>query len=110
MPDYNLTAKEHCLALRAALVIDAAREALDALTGLAQHCAAHGQDQQAANLLAFVLGHPDVRYDTFDYAEDLFLDLEARVCPRVIADARQFALGKTLRSVADYACALASGE
>lgn len=110
MPDYNLTEKEYRLALRAALVIDAAREALDALTGLALRYVERGLDQEAANLLTFVLRHPDVRYDTFDYAEDLFLDLEARVCPRVIEDAGQFALGKSLRSVADYVFALAGDE
>ncbi len=110
MPDHDLTAREHCLALRAALVINATREALDALTGLARHCAARGQDQQAANLLTFVLRHPDVRYDTFDDAEELFSALEARAGADVVADARQFALGKTLRTVAEYACALAGAE
>lgn len=110
MPDYDLTEKEYRIALRAALVVDAVREALDALTGLAQRLIERGHDQEAANLLAFVLGHPDVRYDTFDYAEDLFLELEGRVCPRVIEDARAFVLGKSLKSVADYALALASSD
>lgn len=110
MPDYHLSEKEHRLALRAALVVDAVREALDALTGLALRFVERGLDQEAANLLTFVLRHPDVRYDTFDYAEDLFLDLEARVCPRVIEDARAFALGKSLKSVADYVFALAGDD
>jgi hypothetical protein len=107
MPDDNLTIKDYCLALRAALVIDAAREALDALTGIARHCAQHGHDQAAVNLLTFVLRHPDVRYDTFDAAEELFFALEERAGVRVTEDARQFTLGRTLKSMADYACTLA---
>ena len=110
MTEQDPTEKIHLVALRAALVVDAVREALDALTGLAQSYAARGMEQEAANLLTFVLHHPDVRYDTFDRAEELHMDLEARACPRIFEDAQQFVLGKSLKTIAAWVFALAGDE
>lgn len=102
MPDHDPTEKDYHIALKAALAIDAVSEALDALMGLAQLHIAKGETQTGANLLLFVMNHPDVRHDTFDHAEELFLELETHVCPRVIADARAFVLGKSLATVAAH--------
>jgi hypothetical protein len=102
MAENDLAEKDYRIALRAAMAINAVGEALDVMSGLARHWLEHGQEQEGANLLVFVMNHPDVRYDTFDQAEDLFFDLESRICPRVIADAKQFILGKTLATVAAH--------
>jgi hypothetical protein len=59
----------------------------------------HGITDEAANLLAFVMAQTEVDPTTFDHAEDLFLDLEAEICPRVIWDAREFARSITLEQI-----------
>ncbi len=98
----ELTEKDYMVALRAANAIDAAGEALDAITSIAGCYLNRGQTQEAANLLAFVVNHPDVLHDTFDRAEELFFDLEERMCPRVILDAKTFAVAKSINTVAQY--------
>jgi hypothetical protein len=105
-----LTEKDYRIALKAALAINAVGEALDAMTGLAQRWLERGSTQEGANLLVFVMNHPDVRYDTFDRAEEMFLDLEARACPRVILDAKEFILGKSLATMAAHIFSLQSDE
>jgi hypothetical protein len=94
--------KDYLVALRAAIVINAASEALDAILGVAGSYLNRGMTQEAANLLAFIINHPDVLHDTFDRAEDLFLDLEERLCPRVILDAKTFAVAKSINTIAHY--------
>lgn len=98
----ELTEKDYLVALRAALAIDAAGEALDAIMNIAGCYLNRGQTQEAANLLAFVINNPDVLHDTFDRAEELFMDLEERMCPRVILDAKTFAVAKSINTVAHY--------
>lgn len=106
----ELTEKDYRAALRAAVAINAAGEALDAIVGIAGSYLNRGMTQEAANLLAFVVNHPDVLHDTFDRAEELFLDLEERLCPRVILDARTFAVGKSINTVAHYIFAMNPDE
>ncbi|MCU0476194.1 MAG: hypothetical protein MUC99_08820 [Anaerolineae bacterium] len=60
-----------------------------------------GLTTEAANLLAWVMHQPDVPYDVYDRADDLWIDLESRLCPRVIADAKQDAPITTLRGVVE---------
>lgn len=102
MSNELLPEKDYQIALRAALAINAVGEALDAMTSLAQRWLESGSTQEGANLLVFVMNHPDVRYDTFDRAEEMFLELEARACPRVLLDAKEFVLGKSLTTMATY--------
>lgn len=102
MPSYPLTEKDYRIALKAALVIDARGDALDAMVGIALHWLQRDLTQDAANLLCYVTQHPDVQYDTFDYADERWLALVSHTCPRVIEDARTFVLGKSLTSVASY--------
>lgn len=97
-----LPERDYRIALRAALAINAVGEALDAMTWLARHWLNRGSTQEGANLLAFVMNHPDVRYDTFDRADEMFLELEAQACPRVLLDAKEFVLGKSLAAMAAY--------
>jgi hypothetical protein len=97
-----LPEKDYRIALKAALAINAVGEALDAMTWLAQRWLERGSTQEGTNLLVFVMNHPDVRYDTFDRAEEMFLELEAHTCPRVLLDAKEFILGKSLATMAAY--------
>lgn len=69
---------------------------LAALVGVAELLIRDGKTDQAATLLAFVLEHPLTREETHDYAFDLFDELEATICPRVILDAREAARTLTL--------------
>ena len=102
MAQYNLSEKEYRLALQAAVVIGAAGDALDAMTGIATRFLDRGMTQEAANVLVYVVKHPDVPHYTFDYADEKFMELEATICPRVIEDARTFILGKSLNTMANY--------
>ena len=102
MAYYDLSEKEYRVALKAALVIDAVRDALDAMTGIASHLIRRDLTQEAANILTYVRSHPDVHHETFDRADEMFMALEESDCPRVIQDAREFILGKTLKTIANY--------
>lgn len=102
LPGDLLPEKDYRIALKAALAINAVGEALDTMAWLAQRWLERGSTQEGANLLVFVMNHPDVRYDTFDRAEEIFLELETHACPRVLLDAKEFVLGKTLTTMATY--------
>jgi hypothetical protein len=103
MAPYDLTEKEYRLALKTALVIEAVPDVLDAMTGIAVRWLDHEDRlQQAANVLAYVISHPDVDHATFDYADERFMELESGICPRVIHDAREFILSKSLTTMANY--------
>jgi hypothetical protein len=102
MARYDQSEQTYRVALKAALVIEAWGDALDAMTGVAACWLVRGLEEEAARLLVFVIRHPDVRHDTFDFADEAFMDLESRACPRIITDAQAFILGKSLNSMANY--------
>jgi hypothetical protein len=81
-------------------------ETLSALTDLAEVMSVHGKTADAANAVAYVMQHPDVPFDTFDRAEALWDDLELHVCPRVLADAKEWGAVQTLRGVVEAALAV----
>ncbi len=111
MTPYELSEKEYRVALKAALVIEAVPDVLDAMTGIAVRWLEQPDRlQAAANLLAFVINHPDVDHTTFDYADERFMELESSICPRVIHDAREFILSKSLNTMANYIDTLAPGK
>jgi hypothetical protein len=78
-------------------------ETLAALIDLATLMNQHGKTAEAANATAFVMNHPDVPYDTFDRAEDLWYDLELHVCPRVLTEAKEWGAIQTLRGAVEAA-------
>ncbi|MEL6268890.1 MAG: hypothetical protein AAFV33_11350 [Chloroflexota bacterium] len=49
------------------------------------------RNERTVAALVFVMEHPATDAVTRDRAEDLFLDLEAELCPRVIYDGREHA-------------------
>jgi hypothetical protein len=103
--DYQTRARELQLMIQASQQINALHEILRSLTDLADLMIEAGKKTEAANLLAYVMRHPDIRYDTFDRAEDLFLELEAELCPRVIEDAKTEARYITMRGAIESAFA-----
>ena len=73
-----------------------------ALTALAERCISSDDTQTAAEILAFLLGQIDMDADALFRAEDLFADLEGKICPRVIVDARAFAADMDLATMVEY--------
>ncbi len=72
---------------------------LATIVGIADLLMDTGNKEAAANALAFVIEHPTTSDSTRERAIDLFNDLEAELCPRVIWDARARAQEITLQQV-----------
>jgi hypothetical protein len=64
--------------------------------------AQQGLTQEAADVLAFLLRCDDVPADCHSAVADLFEELETRICPRVICDAKDFAARATLEDILEY--------
>ena len=73
-----------------------------AMTALAEDCIEIGQTQTAADILAYILCQIDADSVTLERANELFAELESRVCPRVILDACEFAAGMDLTTMLEY--------
>ena len=95
--------KEIKLVVHAAQQINAWSEILNGLTDTARLLIESDHKTEAANVLAYVMHHPDVPYDVYDRADDMFVVLESELCPRVIEDARADASFITLRGVIEAA-------
>lgn len=106
MSEFKARAKELHVVARAAYAIDAKPEVLACLTDYAALLVAHEHTTEAAHLLATILNHPDVPFDTYDRADDLWLELEGRLSARVIQDARDAGKFMTLRGAMNAAFAL----
>lgn len=89
-------------ALQAAIAMEAIAEALDVMTHIAAQYIVQGYTQEGADVLAYVLLQPETPVDTYETALELFEDLETRICPRVILDAREFARLANLTDLKDY--------
>ena len=73
-------------------------------------CIDHDMTQTAADILAFLL-QDDYAGDTIrDKAAARFDELEQRICPRVILDARSFAEGMDLPTMLEYLLDLLTPE
>jgi len=81
---------------------EAARQFHRAMIALSENCIALGQTQTAADTLAYLLLRNDIDPELLIRADELFADLESRICPRVILDARDFAAGMDLGSMLEY--------
>jgi len=103
MTDFLSTPESHWHALlRAARAVDAVADCLAALTGLAAHSIARGETQEGADVLAWVLRQPALSDETREIAQDLWDELAARMCPRVLLDAADFAAYATLDDLCEY--------
>jgi hypothetical protein len=96
--------EEHALhtQLKAALAIQSRAAAFDVMTTIAALYIAQGNTQEGADVLAFLLLQPDIAPDTLEQAQALFEELETRICPRVIWDAREFARDMVFEDMIEY--------
>ena len=72
------------------------------MLALAQRHWKAGKSQVAADTLIFILAQPDLPSQMLQEAEALFVELESRICPRVIFDAREFATGMDTQTMIEY--------
>jgi len=75
---------------------------LRAFYGLARTYWASGFAEAAAENLAFILLQDNLPLDLQESAEELLAEIESRICPRVILDARTFAAEMDLQSMVEY--------
>lgn len=75
---------------------------LRALYALSQTYWANGLADAAAENLAFILLRDNLAPDLQESAEALLADIESRICPRIILDARTFAAEMDLQSMVEY--------
>ncbi len=111
---------ERALAVFSALDFDFADDAdpseemrqrlYEALTLLAAACVARELSQSAVDILAFLLLQSDLSIAVKDIAEDMFADLEGRICPRIIYDAKEFATDMDLKTMVEYLLEILEGE
>ena len=97
------TPETHWFALlQASRAIDAASDCLAALVGLSAHWIARGETQEGADVLAWVLRHPDMSVSTQEIAQSLWDELATWICPRVLLDASEFARYATFDDICEY--------
>ena len=73
-----------------------------AILSLAEACNQRGLTQAAADILAFLMIQTDASEPVSFAAEAAFLELESRICPRIIYDAKDFAAGMDLLTMVEY--------
>jgi len=73
-----------------------------AMFAFAAACLKRDMTQTAADTLAFLLQDPEVSLTVRAQAAEIFDELESRICPRVILDARGFADGMDLPTMLEY--------
>lgn len=86
-------------ALRIAIENNQVNAALNALVAIAEQLIEQNDTERAADILALAMCYP-MSQPTHEAAEILFDDLESRLCPRVIWDARARAAEITLDDLA----------
>ncbi|MDE2859579.1 MAG: hypothetical protein OXN94_17160 [Chloroflexota bacterium] len=75
---------------------------LHSFYGLARTYWANGLAEAAAENLAFILLQDDLPPNLQEAAEALLADIESRICPRIILDARTFAAAMDLQGMVEY--------
>lgn len=93
---------DYLASIRASYAINAYGELYYALTQLAEDHIQQGETQMASDILAFILLQQDVPEDVREQAFELFDDLERRICPRVIWDAKAFAQDMDIQGMVEY--------
>lgn len=100
-PDLSHPLDRHYFVLRTPTA-DEKQQLYHAMNALAARCIDQGHTQAAADILAFLLNQSDLNADLQDSAYDSFAELESRVCPRIILDAREFAADMDLQTMLEY--------
>ena len=81
---------------------DQKQKLYNAMIAFAEVGIERGMTQTAVDILAFLSLQKDVDTDLSAHGEELLADLEGRVCPRVILDAREFAAEMDLLTMVEY--------
>lgn len=97
-----MTERDYLASIRAAKSLSAVTELLDSFTGLAAIYVERGETQEGADVLAYVLRHPETAPDTHEAAQAQWDDLERYICPRVLLDAQDFASKADLEDLIEY--------
>jgi len=84
--------------LEAAMEAEITPKVLDILVEVAKMSIYHDDKTFAVEILTLALQYP-MRIETLQEAEQLYADLEAELCPRVIFDAREQAERLTLEDM-----------
>lgn len=106
MDDVNAEVTKLHVLVSAARAMGAFAEVYARLIDLAALMVADGKKEESASVLAYVMHQPDIPYDVYDRADDLWIELEAEICPRVITDAKADATFMTLRGIIERAFGL----
>jgi len=93
---------DYLASIRASYAIHATGELYSAMTDLADLYRQAGDTQFASDILAFVLLQDDVPTDIYEQAFESFDDMERRICPRVIWDAKAFAQDMDMQGMVEY--------
>lgn len=93
---------DYLASIHASYVIKAYGELYYALTQLSALYIQQGETQLASDILAFVLLQNNLPDDIHEQAFELFDELERRICPRVIWDAKVFAQDMDLQGIVEY--------
>ncbi len=73
-----------------------------AMAVLAEGCLERAMTETAVDILAFLLQQSDLSSNVSDTVEEMFSELESRICPRVVYDAREFAHGMDVLTMVEY--------
>ncbi len=93
---------DYLASIRASYAIRAYGELYYAMTQLADYYRQQDDTQTASDILAFILLQSDLPKDIREQAFELFDDLERRICPRVIWDAKAFAEDMDIQGMVEY--------
>ncbi|MBK9124735.1 MAG: hypothetical protein IPM16_16665 [Chloroflexi bacterium] len=96
--------------INAARAMGAVAEVYARMVDAAALMVARGLKGEAAGVLAYVMHQPDVPYDIYDRADDLWIDLESELCPRVISDAKAEATFMSLRGMIEQTAKALLGD
>ena len=99
--DMEQAKKHFYAALEAATEAAAVPVVPEVLVGMAKLASKTGQNERAADLLAFVVQHPTSSLQTRKKAERLLAELGSRLPPEAIATAQERSKGKKLEEVTD---------
>jgi len=88
--------------IRAALSLDAEAALLDAMIAWAALMIERGMTQEGADVLAWVLRQTALPSDAREQAEEIWEELAAYICPRVLLDAQDFAAAAEQADLIEY--------
>lgn len=93
---------DYLASIHASYAISAMDEFWYAMIQLADLYIKQEETQIASDILAFVLLQDGIATDIYEQADALFDELERRICPRVIWDAKSFANDMDIEGMVEH--------